>query len=238
MKTFNLLFVMPQNEELFISAWAAIHTFEMKLKNNNYPVTVTIVAKETWLTKILIPSIVFMVDSLKETEGMKFELAIDMSDDRMTSLAPFGKTAASCYGTLLGFEFVNELVKIPDVDLLYDICIISWNENSHDFATKISNQVTKTIRVHEENIDKDIKLILQSKIVIGRRSIATHLASCLNRNVIEFYSLDQYPRNFLAKWSNPRYKMIQVPTLDAIEDNYQLLARTLQGVLKNVQRVS
>lgn len=230
---------MPENDELFISAWAAIHTFEMKLKNNNYPVVITIIAKDNWLTRLIIPHQVFVTDKIEDVEGMKFELSVDMSDDRALQLAPFGRTAAACYGTLLGFDNVNELVKLQDKGCKQDIGILTWNLNSLMFA---NNNIERLLNIspaicrEDDMCNAGVEAILTSKVVIGRRSIYTYLASCLNRYVIEFYPLDQYPRDFLAKWSNPKYKMIQVDTTEGIERNYQLLWRTLEGVMKSVQR--
>src|SRR5689334_1125096 len=106
MRTFNNIFVMPKDSELFIAAWSAICAFEDKLRSHRYPFQTVIVCKENWLTKLIVSPMTFIVEDTNV--DMSFDLAIDLSDDRIIELGKTGRTAASVCGVLIGLDY-----KIP-----------------------------------------------------------------------------------------------------------------------------
>lgn len=239
MRTYSLLFKMPNDEELFCAAWAAICAYDKRLRDQHFPVHTTLIAKETWLTNLLIPPMTFLANDEKEIEGMHFDLVIDMSEDRAINLMGGGKTAAACYGAILGLDQVNELVNVKTnfVESPDDVVIIHWNKEIRIFAYKIAEQFSlNTTEVSEDELknkpSESIKL-LNTKIVFGRRSIWTYLAASAGRIVLEGYPLEEYDKTFLCKWNNPQYHLIGTQKKEDLDKNIPIIWRSLERIIQN-----
>jgi len=237
MRTYKTLFKMPQNKELFVAAWSAISAYDKKLRDGAWPVQMTIIAQDDWLTNLLIPPLMFTTDSVDNVEGMEFDLVVDFSDDRILSLASYGKKANSICGTFLGFEeSFNELVIFKAPEKKYDICIIPWSEKSLELTSHKFLPLKITILDSREEDSEKCRITLQSSIVVGYRSVETYLAASANRIVIEGYDLETYDRNFLGKWTNPRYNMVCVEKKEDLDKNLSLIWRALERAINSLPR--
>jgi hypothetical protein len=234
---------MPQNKELFVAAWAAISAYDKKLRENAWPIQMTIVAPDDWITNLLIPPLMFTTDSIENVEEMEFDLIVDFTDDRILALAPYGKKASSICGAFIGFEeSVNELVTFKVPEKKYDVMIFPWSDESESLAYKVTQRFPDIISrnayecdegITEDNYEKS----LTSSIVVGYRSAETYLAASANRIVIEGYDLETYDRNFLTKWTNPRYSMVCVEKKEDLDKNLSLIWRALERAINSIPRL-
>lgn len=238
MRTLNLLFKMPKDDELFVAAWAAISEYERILRDKKIPIQTTLIAEDNWLENILIPATVFVTDNINNVKGMEFDIIVDMEDERATDLGKYSRTAACAYGAILGLHDVPELVKlVKPVEASHDICILFWDQESAFLVNKINRQwPLLTVAAVSQDDPTAADTAMKSRLVFGQRSLATYLAACSHRIVLEGYTLYNYSKDFLAKWSNPRYSMICVENEEALNKNHPIIWRSLERLINSLQK--
>lgn len=226
MRTYNCLFKMPKDEQLFVAAYAAISTYEKKLRNLKLPFQIFLLTKENWLTDLIVSSMNFIVESLDDVSNIHFDMAIDLKDEDAIAIGKSGKHAAQAFGFMMGLTEVTELVVIPPEEIKYDLCIIPW-------STK-SIELINSIRTRFPDITFNDTEATRSRIVCGCRSIATYISACMNKSVLELYTLEDYPKEFLSKWSNHQYRMLCVEKKEAIDANHHIIWRALEQKINGI----
>jgi hypothetical protein len=246
MRTFNLLFKLPEKEEFVVAAWAAISEYTRRLREASFPVHTTIISKETWLTNLLIPPMIFMVESMEEVERQHFDLVADLSEDRAISLGQTGRTAASAYGLIIGMEQVPELVKIKSPEVKNDLLFLYWDESIYksldsrlrklgiNYRTIEAKHLMDSEWIHDADgsVSWYLPEVLKSKIILGPRSIWTYLAASAGRVVLEGYITDAYPREFFSKWSNRNYHMLCASSQESLNKNIEIIWQSLERLIK------
>lgn len=237
----KLLFLMPKDGEMFLAAWAAIVAYSKKLSGQRIRVEAHLVAEETDLSDLIIPPTVRMFKSVAEVDS-DYDLVMDFSSDediKNLTIAT-SRSAATGYGILLGFEYVDELIKVPNlvVEPTKDVCIINWGTGG---AERLYNSITHrypelVVEVLDIPVDiySSFKTIANYKAIIGERSILTYLACCLNRSVFELYSFEEHSKAFLAKWSSGKYYMMAVENKTAIDENLSYIWRQFERIKPRV----
>lgn len=243
--SYKVLFRMPKDPELFIAAYAAISAYERKVKAMPVAINITLITEDNWLTQLLVHPSIFIAESIEETLDIKYDLVVDMSEERVKSLAREGRTAASICGTFVGLEHVNETqINLSKLSKEYSegtVAVISWGENSSKLITWLRYQFGINVRCLDEKEFYGVEEInsfaaLKCNLVIGRRSVATYLAAIAGKVVIELYSLEQYDRDFLAKWSSPKYQALYAKR-DSDLDNgseamWNVVKQTIERTIK------
>lgn len=255
----KLLFVMPEQEETFIAAMAAVSAYVVKLAAANIRLDINIVARQTWLSDLLVPPAYKMHASVAEA-GTGYDLAVELTQERAEQLAnATSRSCASGFGTLLGFESVGELVRLQGVgEPRYDIGIIWWGEGSTKFcealqrmcedataklimpvvlkprnagfATDICNWDQTVLQ--RTQWEYSVEDALSCDLLVGMRSTLTYLAACAGRALIELYPVDEFEKSFYAKWSSHQYWMMLLERREAIETdrNYATLWKNFQTI--------
>src|ERR1039458_4482803 len=125
----RLLFVMPDDEETFIAAMAAVSAYVGKLNMSGVRTEVHLVSRETWLSELLVPPAFRLHENVGDAMGTDiYDLAVELTQERAQHLA--NATSQSCatgFGYLLGFEGIGELVRInglPEPE--HDIGVLWW----------------------------------------------------------------------------------------------------------------
>ena len=228
----KLLFVLPDEDELLLAAIAAIESYMAKLIAEKARPIVTLVCKESWLTDIVVPPAYKIVSSLEEATD-NYDMVVELTREKAQALAnATGRSAASGFGVILGFESVNELPRLFQVkDPEYDLGILSWEGESFSKFCRSANRAFPEVKIQiiptfEHSIDVH-KKVFNSAMVVGYRSINTYLAACAKRALLELYPLTE-EKSFFAKWSLGKYWQLVLETPESIEDNYQLLWRSFE----------
>lgn len=228
MRTFKILIKFPKDEELIVAAYAAVAMYERKLRSLKVPFQTFIIAEESWLTELIIPPMTFISENIDDVFGTSFDMIVDMRDEDIISLGKSGKHAAYCCGVMLGLSEVHELVPVEE-EINFDVCYIPWSEKSLEFGNDL---------LHKFDLKFTNLAPTYSKVVVGFRSIATYLAACAGRSVLELYSLEDYPREFLSKFSNPQYSMLCVQKKEDIENSYHIIYRALERKLNAINTIT
>lgn len=223
----RLLFVMPLEEEAFIAALAAINSYVTKLNSGSIRTEVTMVAKRSWLTDLLVPLSYKLED---EVTSNKFDLAIEFTEERAKHLANMtSRTCASGFGILLGFENIGELVHVDANPPSLDLVVIDWGETTLLFCQAVK-RLDASARVGVVTGEEDIDYILDGAMVVGLRSAATYLAACAGRSVVELYPQDEFEKSFYSKWSNPNYTMMLLGSHVVSDKEYSTLWTNFQRI--------
>jgi hypothetical protein len=213
---------MPKGEELLVAAWAAVSTYENKLRRMKLPFQTFMLMEENWLTNLIIPSMVFISNKLEDFAEVKFDLVMDLDDESAIDMGRSNhRHAVNCFGAMIGLEQVNELVAIPSKEIRYDLCIIPWSSKAFEFIDSIKTKVNVTTSTFDS-----------AKIFCGTRSVATYLAACENKAVLELYNLTEYPKEFLSKHSNPRYSMLCGEGIESFDSNLHIVYRVLERMIR------
>ena len=249
----KLLFVMPDDEETYIAAVAALSAYTAKLYSANMRLDVNLVGRRTWLSDLLVPPAFRMHDSV-ESAGVGYDLAVELTQERAAQLA--NATSQSCatgFGTLLGFEGVNELARMrPLPEPEHDIGVLWWGKTADKFcdAAKRMDPDLNLKRImpiiwkpRSAGISMAaLKLVyedscqdaLNCRLLVGMRSPLTYFAACAGRAVIELYPVDEYEKSFFAKWSAQRYWCMLLESRNAIDANYPTLWRSFERIWRQL----
>jgi len=255
----RLLFVMPDDEETYIAAMAAVSAYVGKLNAAGVRTEVSLVGHETWLSGLLVPPAFRMFETV-DAAGGGYDLAVELTQERAAQLA--NATSQSCatgFGTLLGFEGVSELVRINSLpEPQYDIGVVWWNNGGTcaKFSEALSRmdgnikmravaEASLELKPRSDGIstlceairrEGEYKVALDCSLLIGMRSPLTYLAACAGRAVIELYPVDEYEKSFFAKWSSNNYWMMLLDNRQAIEQNYGTLWRSFERIWGQLDR--
>ena len=138
MNSQRLLFVMPDDDETYIAAMAAVSAYVGKLNTAGIRTEVSLVGPETWLSGLLVPP-AFRMYGTVDAAGGGYDLAVELTQERAAQLA--NATSQSCatgFGYLLGFEGVSELVRINSLpEPQYDIGVLWWGDTADKFYESI-----------------------------------------------------------------------------------------------------
>jgi hypothetical protein len=58
----------------------------------------------------------------------------------------------------------------------------------------------------------------------------------MNKSVLELYSLEEYSKEFLSKWSNSQYRMLCVEKKEALDHNHHIIWRALEQKINAISR--
>jgi hypothetical protein len=147
--------------------------------------------------------------------------------------------AAQVYGVVLGCQAFSmfeipllESVEVTDVLVLEDAQL--WETLGKALPSSLT---VRLLRGQQQKNFKDlIRLLAESRCVVGALSLETYLACCLKKKVVELYPT-KMSRSWLSKWSNKYYKMIVKDKLDTAED-LALAVRSVIEVWKMTDKLS
>jgi hypothetical protein len=245
----RLLFVMPDDEETYIAAMAAVFAYVGKLNMSGIRTDVHLAGRETWLSDLLVPPGFCMHESVADAMGNDtYDLAVELTQERAVQLA--NATSQSCatgFGYLLGLAGIGELVRINGLsEPQYDIGVVWWGETAQKFYNSLSRVdydakicMLPSVRAwagQRSLGDSDYAAVLDCALLVGMRSPLTYLAACAGRAVIELYPTDEYEKSFFAKWSSNNYWMMLLENRQAIEQNYGTLWRSFERIWGQIGR--
>ena len=220
MRTYNIIIRMPKDQELFVAAYAATISYEKKLRLLKIPFQTFLVTEQNWLTDLLIPMTTHIVEDMNDVFGIHFDLSVDMKDEDIIAIGKSGKHAAYACGVMLGLTEVETLVPLQSKETKFDLTFLPWGIKATNFICNLSIKFDGILINGLEPF--------QSKIVVGQRSIATYIASCMGKSVLELYSLEDYPREFLSKWDNPQYSMLCCEKKEDFDNNFHIIYRSIE----------
>ena len=182
---------MPDDDETYIAAMAAVSAYVGKLNTAGIRTEVSLVGPETWLSGLLVPPAFRMFETV-DAAGSGYDLAVELTQERALQLAnAISQSCATGFGYLLGFEGVSELVRINGLpEPQYDIGVVWWGETAEKFVLALSRLAASCL----DGEDLKFKMIMPTVLKYRSAGIATPVCNWsqteLQRTQWE-YSLDE-----------------------------------------------
>lgn len=219
------LYILPEPTEPLLAAIAAIqHHIAFKLRDQGCELAIDLVnllPENEWLMGALVTVSEKVPIRWRSDIGYiprgSYDLVRDMSNiDRMYEWGlPARKHLATMYGVLIGSDpedcpDLSALVRVqPSVDVVALTGLETTPDSLKDWVfEKADGRSVATYDLNSTTVTVDqFRAVMCGKMFVGRRSALTYLAAIVGRDVVELYP-KYYYKEFLHKFSRPRYSMI------------------------------
>lgn len=218
----KILLGMPEDFEMFLASLAAVQDYvyqqhrqeELGAKSQEWSVDVWLPDHE--FMKPAFPPEVNFVEDWNPRRG-EYDLAYRFFPTVAYGLAARSdKHAAQAFGVLVGSDpgSLPDLSRVAAAGKAYqenvDVAVLPI-EQQHDIVEMLrKNKPELSVYVangHGIFSADDVAMMASTRMVVGKRSDATYVASCFRDWVVELYPDDRH-KKWLSKWTNKNYRML------------------------------